>query len=338
MPKQIRQQLSQFEKGQIIALWDQKLSKKEIAKKLKRARSTIRSVIERFDTSNSTERKKGSGRPRKTTKAQDRIIKRIALKKRFLPAIKIGNELNLDVTPRTIRNRLKDAKIMSRVAAKKPFISKANLNKRIAFAKKYKHWTPEDWKKVVFADESSVILRDSSKRRVWRRNGERFKPDCIRGTIKHDKKVMIWGCISSNGAGDLHRIQGILDAAKYKQILIHHLRPSIRRLFSNENECFFAQDNDPKHSAKIITNYLNNCNMNVLEWPAQSPDLNPIENVWAELKRRTKERQPSTEEELFQLLKEEWNKLDLPYLTSLYESMPKRCYDVIKSKGYPIKY
>lgn len=64
-------------------------------------------------------------------------------------------------------------------------------------------------------------------------------------TVKHDKKVMIWGCISSNGVGDLYQIQGILDAVRYKQILIHHLRPSIRRLFNNENECYFAQDNDP---------------------------------------------------------------------------------------------
>ena len=84
--------------------------------------------------------------------------------------------------------------------------------------------------------------------------------------------------------------------------------------------------------------YLRNQNIQVLEWPAQSPDLNPIENVWAELNRRLRKRKCNSEEELFELLTKTWKELDAEYLQKLIESMPRRCAAVIKSKGFPIDY
>ena len=114
------------------------------------------------------------------------------------------------------------------------------------------------------------------------------------------------------------------------------MRASARRLHG-ENY-IFQHDNDPKHTATIVKQYLRNQQMEVLPWPAQSPDLNPIENLWSELDRRVDKRECKSEEELFECLKKAWANLDYGYLAKLIESMPKRCNRIIKSRGYPISY
>ena len=124
----------------------------------------------------------------------------------------------------------------------------------------------------------------------------------------------------------------------YHQILIHHMRPSAARLFPSGQYTFQQQDNDPKHTAHIIRNYFNNQSIDVLDWPAQSADLNPIENLWSILDIKCKNRKPQSEEELFNILQEAWNALTVQELTDLVDSMPRRCAAVIASNGFPTKY
>ena len=75
-----------------------------------------------------------------------------------------------------------------------------------------------------------------------------------------------------------------------------------------------------------------------MEWPAQSPDSNPIENLWSILDQRTKKRKLSNEKALFEALVEGWNGLPQSLLVSLVESMPRRIEAVIAAKGYATKY
>ena len=75
-----------------------------------------------------------------------------------------------------------------------------------------------------------------------------------------------------------------------------------------------------------------------MKWPAQSLDLNPIENLWAQLNRITMEHKPTNEEELFEVLKRGWESLSIEYLHGLIESMPRRCKAVIKARKMPAKY
>ena len=114
------------------------------------------------------------------------------------------------------------------------------------------------------------------------------------------------------------------------------MRPSARRL--NRNDFIFQHDNDPKHSFNLVKNYLQNKGIEVLSWPPQSPDLNPIENLWSELNRQLNKRQCNTEDELFQCLLEKWESLSVKYLQKLVESNLRRSAAVLRNHGYPINY
>jgi hypothetical protein len=106
----------------------------------------------------------------------------------------------------------------------------------LVWAKNHKDWTQNQWKNVIWSDESTFTLSSSVVRRVWRRSGERFKPEGMVGTIKkHEKKINVWGCFSANGVGNLYRINGILTGEAYKQILIDQMMPSSQKLFTTNN-------------------------------------------------------------------------------------------------------
>ena len=148
---------------------------------------------------------------------------------------------------------------------------------------------------------------------------------------------MPWGCFSASGPGKLVKIEGKMDAAKYREILEENLLKSARDLGLGRR-FIFQQDNDPKHTAKATLEWLKNKKVNVLEWPSQSPDLNPIENMWKELKIAVHQRSPSNLTELEQFCKEEWAKIAVSRCAKLVETYPNRLMAVIAAKGASTKY
>ena len=96
---------------------------------------------------------------------------------------------------------------------------------------------------------------------------------------------MVWGCMGWNGVGILTEVQGIMDAEQYCEILEHGLEKSFKKLGLEEGERIFQQDNDPKHISKRASKWLDNNNIEVMTCPAQSPDMNPLEHLWVDLKK-----------------------------------------------------
>ena len=97
-------------------------------------------------------------------------------------------------------------------------------------------------------------------------------------------------------------------------------------------------DNDPKHTSKVVAKRLKDNKVKVLEWPSQSPELNPIENVWAELKKHVRARRPTNLTQLHQLCQEEWANIHPTYCGWLVEGYPKRLTQEKQFKGTATKY
>lgn len=127
-----------------------------------------------------------------------------------------------------------------------------------------------------------------------------------------------------------------MNATVYRDILENHMLPDAQQRLAED--WIFQQDNDPKHTSKLIQNWLNDKKLNVLKWPSQSPDLNPIEHLWEELDKRIRTRNFTKTGDLFKVLSEEWKKIPLDLIVKLVDSMPRRCEAVIAANGYATKY
>ena len=201
----------------------------------------------------------------------------------------------------------------------------------------HQNWTKNDWSKVLWSDETKICLNGSDGRRwTWKRSGELLKSKHVKKTIKYDKSIMVWGCFTSAGVGDIYIIPDILTSHKYVRILSDHMVPSARRLF--DAAYIFQQDNDPKHTAKNTKTYLQSKNIDVMQWPAQSPYLNPIENLWFKLKQDIRKAKCEKMIDFPNLLRKCWNDIDPDYCKKLVDSMPARIDQVIKNKGLWTKY
>lgn len=121
----------------------------------------------------------------------------------------------------------------------------------------------------------------------------------------------------------------------YVEIIRQHL-PEIRRMLRNNWR--LQQDNDPKHKSRVAMEFLQENVPTVMDWPSNSPDLNPIENLWSILKRNVELRQPNNIGELDSFMKEEWSKIPQDIIKNLVRSMKQRCKLVIENKGERIPY
>jgi transposase len=151
---------------------------------------------------------------------------------------------------------------------------------------------------------------------------------------------MMWGCMTAQGVGYACRIDGRMDSELYISILRDQLLPTTEYYDLEASRIIFQQDNDPKHTSKTARQWFEANGIEVLEWPAQSPDLNPIEHLWVHLKRKLNEyeTEPKGILELWERVDAEWNLIPPQVCMDLIESMPRRIAAVLKAKGGYTKY
>ena len=151
---------------------------------------------------------------------------------------------------------------------------------------------------------------------------------------------MVWGCMGQNGVGTLVEVQGKMNAEQYCEILDQGVVESFEKLEMEEEERYFQQDNDPKHTSKLASKWFEDNNIIVIHWPAQSPGLNPIEHLWFYIKHKLLQYNVPAKgvHELWERVVKEWNEIPPEVCQGLIKSMPRRVKAVIKANGGHTKY
>jgi len=160
---------------------------------------------------------------------------------------------------------------------------------------------------VCFSDESTLkILMDKSQF-VRRRTGEKYKDECIVKTVKHPLSIMVWSIISSQGPGRLYIVEGTMRQDQYLRVLKTKMLPQVQEWFPNK-QYTFMHDSAPCHKARTVSKFLSDNQVKVLDWPGNSPDLNPIENLWKLMKKRIATEIITNKRRLIERLIEVWHR------------------------------
>jgi len=183
----------------------------------------------------------------------------------------------------------------------------------------------------IFTDETAFDLFRNKVSR-WHKSDE--KP--IRRLPKLRQKVMAWGGISQKGKTPLFCFTDIMNGPFYVSILQTYLLPAAQQMYGKNWR--LQQDNDPKHTSRVAKDFIVENKIRTIDWPSNSPDLNPIENMWYIVKNNVEKRMPRNINELKQFMTEEWDAVPEATVQNLISSMKKRCEFVLEKNGDRILY
>ena len=275
MPKIIEKSLKEIIANSIA----EGLSTREISKKYSVSIGFVTKIRKAFQISTTINK---GGRPNKLSPKSTRLARRLIMTGAVENAVEankcLRDEYQINVSNDTVRRCLKSIGMTAKTKIRKPLLTPVHRLKRLEFAKDHINWSAEQWQQVIWSDETK-INRIGSDGRVWSWYDKKVGPSekNFQQTVKFGGgSLMLWGCFKADKVGILHRINGIMKAPDYIDILKQSLLPSLH-IFCSEPCCsVFMHDNDPKHTAKITTKWLKENGISILEWPPQSPDLNPI--------------------------------------------------------------
>ena len=327
----------------IISLLDAGFSTRQIEKKIGVSNVTVHKIREKHRPDAIRSR---GGRPAKIKAAEKRRLARLIISGKATSAAQLKNEHNsyaeTTVCTNTIRRALNNVGLRSINKPKKPRLILRHRRKRLEFARQYQYWTVDDWKRVIWSDETKINrLGSDGCRWAWTKPNSPLTDQHVKNTVKFGGgNLMLWGCMTAQGIGYACRIDGSMDSELYTRILGDEFLDTLEYYRLKRGEIIFQQDNDPKHTSKRAASWFKSNNIEVLDWPPQSPDLNPIEHLWCHLKRRLNayDSEPAGIHELWDRVVLEWNNIPAQVCIELIESMPRRIEAVLKAKGGHTKY
>ena len=351
------QTLTDIQKGRILEARDLGKSHAEIGTQLNIPRTTVTSFLQRFEKRGSDENLPHSGRPRKTLERFDRYLIRTALVHTNVTNDALRDITDSEVSTSTIRRRLREDHIRKWRAVERALLTEDHAKKRLDWARRYRLFTPEDWNRVFWSDECAV-QKDSDDLQMWvfrhADKREKYLPKNVRGRAKGGGLFqMIWGCFAGTKLGPIVFLDGTINADVYIAMLQNNLLPFIDAVIADgATDVVFQQDNATPHIAKRTHAWFENTmqehGFTLMKWPPNSPDMNPIENLWAIVKLHLHRRFPDTKHLhgspemiktiLKQRLMEVWWDIREEVLNRLIESMPCRVQALLEAKGWYTDY
>jgi transposase len=329
------------ERLQAITLHQAGLSQREIANQLEISRNKVRYAIQNPPTP-----KKRSGRPSPFTSEQiDEIEEWIRGSKRNRRTSWEGipTALNLQCSYYAIRRALRKRGYHRRVARRKPPISEKNRLARMEWAEEHLEWTTEQWKSVLWTDETWTNGGRHTKTWVTRKKGEELDPTCILDKVQRRGGWLFWGCFHGTTKGPTliwEKDWGTISGESYRQKIIPLIGGWITLRQREGEELILMQDSAPGHAAQETLDDLEERGILVIGWPAYSPDLNPIETVWNWMKDwiQNYRGEISGYDAIREALNSAWDALPEDFLEKLIQEMPARCQAVIDANGMHTKY
>lgn len=283
-------------------------------------------------------KKRTKGNSKLTNRQKVQIIEEAMLRR--CNAAEIRNNLQLPVTRQHVSAILRGSgQVVWRKDKKKPLLKPHHKVARLQFAKTHMSWTSE-WNQVIFSDEKKFNLDGPDMCNFyWHGLGREDDPKGSRNF--GGGNVMVWAAFTASRKSQLCWISHRMDSGQYINMLDDVLINFMEE--EPEAEYIFQQDNAPIHVSRKSLEWFHGKDIQVLTWPACSPDLNPIENLWAILARRVYG--PASQKRVFTSVLElkekiliEWSLIEAKILTNLCQSMPNRIYEVIAKNGNPTKY
>lgn len=310
-------------------------SGREIARKLKITHGSVQYNLKKSVQHGTVKNLTKSGRPRLIDTRRSRVLIRNSNANPKLTARQLQIESGLDLicSVDTVKRQLRRNGVFGRVSARKPFLTKKHIKKRKQWCGAKVNWTVDQWKRIIFSDESKIELNQNVRHYVRRRSGTRYQYRNINPTTKFRSSIMVWGAIRGDGTRVLIKAERNVDSVEYQRILDCGL-PAIYN-----SRHIFQQDGAPCHRSQSTMNYLTRKSLRLLpDWPANSPDISIIENLWTILKQKIRERQPTSVNELWEVAKQEWENIPNDTIITLYESLPNRINAVLTASGASTKY
>ena len=246
---------------------------------LKVPMSTLASIIRKWKKFRTTRTLPRAGRPSKLSDRRRRALVREVTNNPMVTLSELQrSSVEREPSRRTtISAAIHQSGLYGRVARRKPLLSKRHMAARLEFAKMHLKDSQTMRNKIIWSDETKIELFGvNARRHVWRKPGTTHHYANTIPTVKHGGgSMMLWGCFTAAGTGRLVRIEGKMNAAMYRDTLDENLLQSALDLRLGRR-FIFQQDNDPKPTAKISKEWLQDNSVNVLDWPSQRPDLNSI--------------------------------------------------------------
>lgn len=325
-------ELTDEERAVIDALHFEGKSSRSIALVLNRDHSGISKYLKKRDE----EKKPRPGARRKLNEAQLRLLYRAA-SNRVISAPRLKAELQLNVSTKTILTYLhRNPNFQRRIKEKNQMLTLAHKQRRFDWCVWKLAWI-EEWRKWIFTDEKKWNL-DGPDSPVWYWHDKRKEKLYKSRRQAGGGSVMTWGGIGYIGRTPIAFLDGNQDSQCYQRTLERSLLPYLDQIV--DGDAVFQQDNCPIHTSASTRRWLLDHQLHVTDWPAKSPDLNPIENAWGYLVHHVYKdgKQYYSLNDLREAIIREWDGMAQDFIKKLIDSMPKRVAKVVEVNGNAIGY